>query len=287
MAKSVNELTRRDILKLSAMAMAGAYTGIARSAFAGEEVAKAGRKIPIALQLYTVRADCAKDFEGTVKAVAKMGYEGVEFAGYYNRKAEDIRKLLDDCGLKCAGTHTGLATLEGDKLKETIEFNKTIGNKFLVVPGGIPGKRSWAECGKYFSELAGKVKAEGMRVGYHNHAHEFATEGGSTHWETFFNNAGPDVVMQLDMGNCMKGNGDPVSFLKKFPGRAVTVHMKEHYSSEKPGVLGEGDVKWKEVIELCKTTAGTEWFIVEQESYPVSPLDTAQKCLEGLKKLTA
>jgi sugar phosphate isomerase/epimerase len=284
MTKSVNQLlTRRDILKLSALAMAGACVGRGRPAFAAES----GKKIPIALQLYSVREDCAKDFEGTIKAVAKMGYEGVEFAGYHNKEAADIRKLLDDCGLKCCGTHTGLGSLEGDNLKKTIEFNKTIGNKFLVVPGGLPGKRTWAECGKYFSELAEKVKGEGMKVGYHNHSHEFKAEGGITHWEEFFNNAGPDVVMQMDMGNCMNGNGDPVAYLKKYPGRAVTVHMKEHFPAGVKGAIGEGDVKWKEVIELCRTTAGTEWYIVEVESYPVSPLDSSEKCLAGLKKLLA
>ncbi|MDD4869329.1 MAG: sugar phosphate isomerase/epimerase [Kiritimatiellae bacterium] len=283
MTQSVSQFTRRDILKLSALAMAGTCVGRGRPVFAAES----GKKIPIALQLYSVRTDCTKDFEGTVKAVAKMGYEGVEFAGYYNKQAADIRKVLDDCGLKCCGTHTGLGSLEGDNLKKTIEFNKTIGNKFLVVPGGLPGKRTWVECGKYFRVLAEKVKGEGMRVGYHNHSHEFKVEGGITHWEEFLDNAGPDVIMQMDMGNCMNGSGDPVAYLKKYPGRAVTVHMKEHFPAGVKGAIGEGDVKWREVIELCRTTAGTEWYIIEVESYPVSPLDSAEKCLAGLKKLLA
>src|SRR4051794_6490538 len=91
-------------------------------------------RIPIALQLYSVRDECAKDLPGVLKEVARMGYEGVEFAGYYGFDAPTLRKMLDDLGLKCAGTHIMLPTLQGDALAETIAFNKTLGNKFLIVP---------------------------------------------------------------------------------------------------------------------------------------------------------
>src|SRR5439155_26936377 len=97
-------------------------------------------KIPIALQLYSVREDCARDLPGTIAAVAKMGYAGVEFAGYYDRSAAELRKLLDDHSLRCAGTHTGLNTILGDELDRTIEFNRTIGNRYLIVPG-LPKER--------------------------------------------------------------------------------------------------------------------------------------------------
>src|SRR5213593_3600317 len=96
--------------------------------------AAAKKKIPIGLQLYSVRDECAKDLYGTVQAVGKMGYKGVEFAGYYNRDAKTLRKLLDDAGLKCCGTHIQLDTLLGDNLAKTVEFNQTLGNKFLIVP---------------------------------------------------------------------------------------------------------------------------------------------------------
>jgi len=125
-------------------------------------------KIPVGLQLYSVRADCGRDLPGTLEAVAKMGYEGVEFAGYYGRSAKDLRKLLDDNGLKCCGTHTQLDTLLGDNLAPTIEFNKTLGNKYLIAPG-LPGKyreslAAWLETAKLFNELAEKVKPHGMLV---------------------------------------------------------------------------------------------------------------------------
>src|SRR5438094_6516248 len=105
--------------------------------------------IPIGLQLYSVREDAAKDLPGVLKAVAKMGYEGVEFAGYYGHSAQDVRKMLDDNGLKCCGGHLGLDTLLGDALPATIEYQQTLGNKFLIVPGLGPqrtnSKAAWLE----------------------------------------------------------------------------------------------------------------------------------------------
>ncbi|HLH78770.1 MAG TPA: sugar phosphate isomerase/epimerase, partial [Chthonomonas sp.] len=92
-------------------------------------------KIPIGLQLYSVREQCAKDLPGVLKAVAQMGYEGVEFAGYHGYGAAELRKMLDDFGLKCCGAHVGIETLLGDELAKSIEFHKTLGNKFLIVPG--------------------------------------------------------------------------------------------------------------------------------------------------------
>lgn len=83
------------------------------------------KKIPIGLQLYSIREDCAKDLPGTLAAVSKMGYDGVEFAGYHGRTAKELRKMLDDLGLKCCGTHIGLDTLLGDALKASAEFNLT------------------------------------------------------------------------------------------------------------------------------------------------------------------
>src|SRR5207245_5149196 len=92
------------------------------------------KKIPFALQLYSVRNECGKDLVGTIHAVGKMGYKAVEFAGYHGRDAKTLRQLLDDAGLKCCGTHIGLDTLLGDNLPKTVAFNQTLGNKFLIMP---------------------------------------------------------------------------------------------------------------------------------------------------------
>ena len=166
-------------------------------------------------------------------AVGKLGYQAVEFAGYYGRNAQQLRKLLDESELKCCGTHTGLDTLLGDNLQRTIDFHKTLGNKFLIVPWLDHAKffgtaQLIKDTAKLFTELAEKVKPDGMHVGYHSHGGDFQKIDGETCWDIFFSNAGPDVVMQLDVGNCLDGGGDPYAILKKFPGRTLTIHIKEH-----------------------------------------------------------
>src|ERR1044071_3835983 len=130
-------ISRRDFLKTSVTATAALAAATPANLFAAGEYG--GNKIPFGLQLYSVRNECAKDLDGTVAAVAKMGYKAVEFAGYHGRDAKALRKLLDDTGLKCCGTHIGLDTLLGDNLPKTIEFNHTLGNRYLIVPG-LPGK---------------------------------------------------------------------------------------------------------------------------------------------------
>ncbi|MBM4041192.1 MAG: sugar phosphate isomerase/epimerase [Planctomycetes bacterium] len=248
------------------------------------------KKIPIGLQLFSVRNECGKDFPGTVEAVAKMGYKGVDFAGYYgwDKKPGEFRKLLDDNGLKCCGCHTGLGTLQGDSLKRTVDLHKALGNKFLIVPGGIGGKtkEGWLDAAKKFNEIAEKLKPEGMFTGYHNHAHEFhkfSEDSPETPWDVFFGNTVPEVVMQLDIGNGMGGGCDPVATLKKFPGRARTIHAKGFR-----GIVGSETDKapWPEIFALCETTGKTEWYIVEEDGAgKLPPLETVKRVMENLKKM--
>lgn len=289
---SRRELLRRALGFCGTAATAHVAAGItgAAKAFAQEvAAAESARKIPVAVQLYSVRDDCSKDLPGTLKAVAAMGYEGVEFAGYYMRSAKQLRKMLDDLGLKVAGTHIGLGTLMGDALKQTVEFNKTLGNKFLIVPG-LPSKytesrKSWLEAAKIFNDISAKVAEHGMRVGYHNHSIEFKPLDGELPWDTFFGATNKDVVMQLDTGNAMHGGADPVVFLEKYPGRCATIHLKEASKTNDKAVIGEGDVNWSRVFELCETIGGTQWYIVEQESYAHPPLKCVELCLQNLRKM--
>ncbi len=277
-------LSRRDILKLGAGA-AAAWTCGATASWA--DTAK--KKIPIGLQLYSVRQDAAKDLPGVLKAVAEMGYEGVEFAGYYGHSAQDIRKLLDDNGLKCCGTHTGLNTLFPENFDATVEFNKTIGNKYLIVPGMPDDRLNSVEAIKntaaMFDEWAPKAAEHGMVVGYHAHGGDFRkVDGDVTRWDLFFKSTKPEVVMQLDVGNCIGGGGDPYAVIERFPGRSLTIHLKEH-GGPRGAAVGEGTVDWKRIFQLCETVGGTEWYIVEQESYDTDPLGSVRRCLENLRKM--
>ena len=249
-------------------------------------------KIPIGLQLFSVRDDCARDLPGTLKAVADMGYDGVEFAGYYNRNAVELKKMLKDLGLKVCGSHIGFNTLLDDELEKTIEFNRTLGNKFLIVPW-IPeekrnSKAAWLETAKLFSEIAKKVKSKGMHVGYHNHHMEFMPIDGEFPWDIFYGATFPEVVMQLDVGNALHGKisvDELLTIIKRYPGRSLTVHIKEHSATNDKAIIGEGDMKWKQFFKLCETVGGTQWYIVEQESYAYPPLECVKKCLENLRKM--
>ncbi|MFN4227709.1 MAG: sugar phosphate isomerase/epimerase family protein [Candidatus Ratteibacteria bacterium] len=248
--------------------------------------------IKIAVQLFSVRQDCEKDLYNVLKEVAKIGYEGVEFAGYYNRLAEELKKMLDDLNLKVAGTHIRIDTLLGDELKKTIEFNKIIGNKYLIVPA-LPeemrcSKERWIETAKLFNKISEQVRKEGMFVGFHNHAVEFQKIDGEYPWDIFFKNTISEVVMQLDTGNAMKGGVKPeelIDIIKRYPKRALTVHLKEFSSKNDKAVLGEGELNWKEFIKVCKEIGNTEWYIIEQESYAYTPIECIKKCYENLKSI--
>jgi sugar phosphate isomerase/epimerase len=278
-------LSRRNLLKLGCGTAAVWATGMLPADLTADDAAK---KIPIGLQLYSVRKQCEQDLPAVLKAVAEMGYEGVEFAGYYGRSAAEMRKLLDDHGLKCCGTHLSLDTLLGDALKGTIEFNQTLGNPYLVVswmpPAYAKSLDAVKETAQKYDEIAAKLKPLKMKVGYHAHGHDFVKIGDETAWDLLFENTCDDVIMQLDIGNCLGGGGDPYATLKRFPGRSVTVHLKEHGGSAE-AVVGEGDVDWKQVIDFCKTKGGTEWFIVEHERGAGDPIENVRRCLKNLKPM--
>lgn len=276
-------ISRRDMLKLASGAAAMCAVGGPLRALAAE------KKIPLGIQLYSVRKEAAKDLPPVLEAIAEMGYEGVEYAGYYDHTAQQLRQLQDANGLKCCGTHTRMETLAPDKLEATIEFNQTIGNKYLIVPWLPPSYHETVDSVKamadQFTVLAEKVKPHGMVVGYHAHGGDFAKLDGETAWDLLFSNCSDDVVMQLDLGNCIGGGGDPLATLRKFPGRSLTIHLKEH-GGKKGAVIGEGDVDWAAVFRICETTGGTEWYIVEQEAYAGGPpLDSIRGCIENLREM--
>jgi sugar phosphate isomerase/epimerase len=277
----ISELSRREFVKQGVLSAAAISFSLR---LAGTAQAAAAGKIPIGLQLYSVREQCAKDLPPVLKAVGEMGYKGVEFAGYYNRNARELRKMLEDNGLVCCGTHTALDTVEGDKLKATIEFNQILGNPYLIVPS-MDGKsrQGWIDKAKQFNELADKLKAYRMVTGYHAHGGDFKKYEGETAWDLFFGNTKKEVVMQMDTGNCMDGGADPIAVLKKYPGRATTIHLKEHGGDAK-AVIGDGDINWKEVFALCEA-GGTKWYIVEHERGGPDPVGDVKRCLEALKKM--
>jgi sugar phosphate isomerase/epimerase len=273
------EVSRREFLAAAGAVGVTLTLGLARAA----EPAPA-QKIPVGLQLYSLRDQCKTDLPGMLTAVSKIGYKGVEFAGYHGRSAQELRKMLDDNGLVACGTHTPYDTVLEDKLKATVEFNRTIGNKFLIVPWMVcKSKSDWQDKAKLFNEIADKLKPEGMFIGYHAHAHDFQKFDGETAWDIFFGSTKPEVIMQLDTSNCAEGGADPVEVLKKYPGRARTIHIKASGAGPE-AVIGEDKLDWKEIFAFCEGKGKTEWYVVEHESSK-DPLDAVKRSYEALKRM--
>jgi sugar phosphate isomerase/epimerase len=284
------QLSRRHFIQASILAASAAsLTGFAWAQ-------GVGRKIPIAVQLYSVRNDCAKDFDAALAEVAKMGFEGVEFAGYhkYGGKAKELRQKLDDLNLKVAATHIGTNTYRGDALKQTIEFHQIIGCKFLIVPGD--GDFTHPEKSKALADLFNKtaetLKPLNMACGYHNHTGEFKKDGDKTFWDLFAERTTKDVVLQQDCGWTAAAGLDPVELMKRYPGRMKSTHFKPTVvggdkGKGKKSYLGQDSVDWAAVLAGCREFGGTEWITVEQETYPdgKTPMECTALSLAGLKKL--
>lgn len=252
-------------------------------------------KIPVAVQLYSVRHECEKDLEGTLKQIKAMGYEGVEFAGWYGRDAETLKALLDENELKCAGAHIGIQTLLGDELEKSVEFHRTLGNKYLIVPGlgreWTESTEAWRKTADTFNEISQRLAPHGMVTGYHNHHTEFQPfeDGGELPWDTFFGNTDKSVVMQFDTGNALHGgsSGKALDFLTRYPGRAQTIHLKDYdiaNDSYAPPV-GDGDVPFDEIFQVCETTGNTDWYIVEYEDPALPSLEGIDRCLQNVRKM--
>jgi len=140
----------------------------------------------------------------------------------------------------------------------------------------------WQAKAKLFNEVADKVKSHGMSVGYHAHAHDFQKFGAESAWDIFFGKTKPEVIMQLDTSNCRDGGADPVAVLKKYPGRARSIHVKANGGGP-DAVMGEDKVDWANVFEFCETKGGTQWYVVEHESSK-DPLDAVTRAFAAMKK---
>ena len=251
-------------------------------------------RVPIALQLYSVRGECDKDFAATLESVKGIGYEAVELCGFSGSRVEwsdrspkELRKLLHDNGLACCGMHLGTAALLGDSFAHTVELNGELGNQFLIVAADkerMSSEAGIAELAAILTETAGKLRPLGMFTGYHAHPFDFVRFGDRTAWDILFGSTPDEVIMQLDIGNSANGGGDPVGILRKFPRRARTVHLKE-YGGAPGSVIGQGSADWKEIFRLCEETQRTEWYIVEEGGPDGMGFDVSRRSFEQLRAM--
>ena len=192
--------------------------------------AAAAVKIPIAVQLYSLRADAAKNFDLVLEQVAAMGFQGVEFAGYftYADKPGELKKKLDALKLQVAGTHVQSRLLRGDALKATIDFHQALGCQNLVVPAdkAFTDPEQSKPFADFFNQLADTLRPLNMRCGFHNHKVEFTKPEGSddTYWDLFAKRTNKDVILQMDCGWTMAAGYDPAAYIAKYPGLSL-IHI--------------------------------------------------------------
>lgn len=279
-------LTRRHFVKSSTLAAAAA-------AFQPLLAATKGQSIPICVQLYSVRGDCAKDFDGTLAAIAKLGFAGVEFAGYHNYKGrpKELRTRLDDLGLKAAATHIGTDNFRADKLQQTIEFHQEIGCRYLIVPmdGDFTKPDKSKALADLFNEAAAKLKPHEMACGYHNHKQEFEKVGDSNHWEIFAGRTTKDVILQVDFGWTAAAKQNGPDLVKRHPGRMAVVHLKPTVVDKEAGkkaIFGQDSVDWPPILKALQEFGGTQWLTLEQEAYPdgKTPMECTALSFEALRK---
>jgi sugar phosphate isomerase/epimerase len=244
---------------------------------------------PIALQMYTVREEAQRDFLGTLRAVAEMGYGAVELAGLGGLDARAVRSELDALGLQVAGAHIGLDRLEG-QLDGAIEEMQTLGGQYVICPWLPPNRRpdaaGYAELGRTLAQIGASVRERGLRLAYHNHDFELERFGDTTGLHILRDTAPADTLdFEIDGYWAAYAGLDPAALIGEFAGRVSHVHLKDmkagtrvfaevgHGTLDIPGIIAAGEA------------AGAQWFVVEQDRSERTPLESVRMSIEYLKRL--
>lgn len=243
-----------------------------------------GRRIsPVGLQLYTVRSEMQKDFEGTLARVAAIGYREVEFAGYFGRSPLEVRTILKRHGLDGVSAHVGFGTL-GDQWPAIVEAARSIGHRYLVVPSIDAATRaepdSWPRIAERFNRAGAACKAAGIQFAYHNHQFEFDRAGTAKRpYDILLESTDPSLVsMQMDLGWITAAGQDPAAYFRLYPGRFSSVHVKDLKTlpPERPVLtdVGQGVIDWKRLLGQS-WAAGIRHYFVEHDS-PASPFESIE-----------
>ena len=248
---------------------------------------------PVGLELYSVRGELERDLPNTLKAVAKMGYQVVEFYSPYFKwtpaYTKDVRAQLDDLGLRCYSTHNGFESFTpGEKMAHAIELNQILGARFIVLasaPGSATRVEGWKSLCDRLTSAVEELKAHGLRAGYHNHQAEWAKlENGQRIMELLAASTPKEFALQLDVGTCLEAGVDPVAWVKANPDRIRMMHLKDWSPDKDKGyhvLFGEGVAPWKELLAAAESVGGIEFFLIEQEGSRFSEIETAKRCLDN------
>jgi sugar phosphate isomerase/epimerase len=256
--------------------------------------ARASTSIPIGLELYSVREGLKKDPEATVRAVAQMGYQCVEFYAPYfewsEAQTKQTRKLLDDLGIRCYSTHNDSTYLSAENISKARDMNMILGCKYVVTASSkpIPGLDGWKAIADSLNLAADRLESSGLKAGYHNHQTEFTAIEGHRPMEILAKNTKPSVMLQLDVGTCLEAGADPVAWIRANPGRIHSLHLKDWSSDATKGytvLFGEGSADWKNILAAAESVGGVEYYLLEQEGSRFSELETAQRCLQNFRSM--
>jgi sugar phosphate isomerase/epimerase len=250
------------------------------------------KRIPVGLELYSVRDELKKDLTGTVRGVAKLGYECVEFyAPYYDWTldyAKNVRKELDSLGVHCYSTHNSSQSFTPDRIGKAIELNQALGARYVVLahPGDVKDVDGWKRVADLLNKASDTMTAHGLRAGYHNHALEWKPVEGQLPIELLAANTDKSIMLQLDVGTCVEAGNDPVAWVERNPGRIRSMHCKD-WSPEKGYrvLFGEGVAPWKKLFAAAESKGGVEYYLIEQEGSDYSEMETAERCLSAYRKL--
>ncbi len=248
-------------------------------------------KIPVALQLYTVREMLAKDYPGTLKEIKKIGYNAVQLTGNIPYDGSRMKQILGDMDLAPAGVHIALDSLEHE-LNKWIEFCSIIGTKDLICPY-LPeerrlGESGWLDTAERLNKIGEKCCEAGKRLSYHNHSFEFEKFSGKYALDLLFEHTSEKYLMaELDTYWIKHGGEDPVEYIRKYAGRIPILHLKDMADNKERSFaeIGQGILNWDEIFK-AGAEAGVEWFCVEQDVCQRDPLESARLSLEFIRANT-
>lgn len=301
---AASALTRRRFLALSGLVPAAvlAPTLAGRALAAASAPAIPAKKIPMGIELYAVRGELAKDLPVTLRTVAEIGYEVVEFYAPYFQwtpiYAQEVRSRMDDLGLRCFSTHNHLISFApGDGMARAIELNQILGARHLVLSsaGREPkGADAWKKLCEQLTAATNALLPHGLTAGFHNHQTEWVKiEGDLRIMDLMAANTPQEFVLQLDVGTCMEAGADPVAWIRANPGRIKSVHLKDWAPGKAEDgkgyrvLFGEGVSPWAGIIAAAESVGGVEFYLMEQEGSRFSEFDTARRCLETWKQMRA
>ena len=276
---------RREFI--TAMAGGFAYGMLAKDSLGGFMKGGLDR---IGLQLYTVRRELEKDFEGSLQRVAALGYNEVEFAGYYNHTPQQVKAILDKHNLTAPSAHTQLQGLRGS-LDQLLEAAHTVGHRYLVLAYLNANERKTLDDYKGVIESLNKAgetcQKAGVQLAYHNHDFEFVPIDGVVPYDLMLKETSPKMVkMELDLYWITKAGQSPAKYFAAHPGRFALVHVKDMDNTPKKFFteVGRGVIDYKQLLPQAKK-AGVKHFFVEQDETPGSPFDSIKISYDYLHAL--